>query len=177
MKLSITDQFLQDLYYNLEKADDIAYFVFRRRRTFYDILPSPKRELIRKYQKIKGRNQFNKFIYYLKKNNYIKIKKLKGKEAILLTKKGKDKAFKASFKLSNILQKRNDGKWIMIIFDIPQKQWKARNLLKSVLHNLNYKKFQQSVWVTPYDVSEKTEDLLQYYSLEKYVRVFLIEQL
>src|SRR3989344_2746508 len=76
-----------------------------------------------------------------------------------------------------ISQKRKDNKWIMVIFDIPQKQWKARNLLKSILHNLKYRKFQQSVWVTPYDVFEKTEQLLQYYSLEKYVRIFLIEEL
>ena len=65
----------------------------------------------------------------------------------------------------------------MVIFDIPQTHKKARNLLRSVLKNLGYKMFQQSVWVTPYDVSEKTETLLQHYSLDKYVKIFLTEDL
>ena len=70
-----------------------------------------------------------------------------------------------------------DGKWIMIIFDIPQEYRKARNLLRSILQNLGYKMFQQSVWVTPYDVSEKTEMLLQKYLLDQYVKIFIIEEL
>ena len=73
--------------------------------------------------------------------------------------------------------KRKDGKWIMLTFDIPEKHTKARSLLRSVLYNLGYKMFQQSIWITPYDVSEKTEKLLQLYSLDQYVRIFLIEEL
>ena len=75
------------------------------------------------------------------------------------------------------LQKREDGKWIMIIFDIPQNHKKSRNLLRSILKNLGYEMFQHSVWITPYDVAEKTEELLQWYSFEKYVRMFLIEKM
>lgn len=37
--------------------------------------------------------------------------------------------------------------------------------------------FQQSVWITSYDVSEKTEKLMQLYSLDKYVKIFLIEKI
>ena len=65
----------------------------------------------------------------------------------------------------------------MLIFDIPQTHWKSRSLLKSILLNLGYKKFQQSVWVTPFDVYQKTERLLQYHSLDQYVRIFLVEEL
>ncbi|MBI3631407.1 MAG: CRISPR-associated endonuclease Cas2 [Candidatus Staskawiczbacteria bacterium] len=65
----------------------------------------------------------------------------------------------------------------MIAFDIPQKHRKARELLRSILENLGYKMFQQSVWVTSYDVSEKTERLLQAYSLDNYVKIFLVEKL
>ena len=65
----------------------------------------------------------------------------------------------------------------MIIFDVPEKHRKSRNLLRSILSNLGYKLFQQSVWITPYDVSEKSETLLQMYSLDKYVKIFLIEEI
>jgi len=96
----------------------------------------------------------------------------------MLTKSGMNKALMNYFKKRiGAFQKRKDGKWIMIIFDIPQKHNKARGLLRSILKNLGYKMFQQSVWVTPYDVSEKTEELLQWYSLDEYVKIFLIEKL
>ncbi len=74
-------------------------------------------------------------------------------------------------------KRRKDGRWIMIIFDIPQKHQKARSLLRSILKNLGYKLFQQSVWISPYDIFEKTEKSLQFHSLDEYVRIFLVEEL
>ena len=142
-------------------------------------MPGLKNPLIEKYRKLRNKQQFNKLIYNLKRNNYIKIKSLKGKQAIVLTGRGVDKALKARFKIEGLQdrKKRKDGKWIMIIFDVPEKYKKSRELLRSVLQNLGYKMFQKSAWITPYDVSEKTEELLQFYNLEKYVKVFLIEEI
>lgn len=175
MKLPITDQFLLGL---LEGTSDAAHFILKRRRTFGDLLPGPKNPFYEKYRKLKNRQRFNKLIYYLKKNNFIKVKNLQGNEAVLLTKKGKDKAMKASFKIVNSRQKkRKDGKWIMIIFDIPQRQKSQRTLLRSVLINLGYKLFQQSVWVTPFDVFDQTERSLQFYCIDKYIRIFLVDEL
>ena len=178
MKTFITDQFLWDVYNILEKTGNVAHFIFRRKRTLYD-LPGLKNPLIEKYRKLRNKQQFNKLIYNLKRNNYIKIKSLKGKQAIVLTGRGVDKALKARFKIEGLQdrKKRKDGKWIMIIFDVPEKYKKSRELLRSVLQNLGYKMFQKSAWITPYDVSEKTEELLQFYNLEKYVKVFLIEEI
>src|SRR3989344_5681063 len=158
MKLPITDQFLWDLYTILDKTGDILKFITQR-PTMYNYLPGPKNPIFNKYRKDKNKRKFGDLIYYLKTNDYIKVKVLK-----------------ASFKIGGKI-KRKDGKWVMLIFDLPQQHKKARGLLRSILHNLNYKMFQQSVWVTPYDVSDKTERLLQLYSLDQYVKIFLIEEL
>jgi hypothetical protein len=178
MKLPVTDQFLYDVYDFLGQAGDAAHFVFQRRRTMYDILPGSENPVFRKYKKLKNKRQFSKFICYLKKNNFIKVKNIQGNEAIILTKTGIDKAIKVSFKIEiNQRKKRKDGKWIMIIFDIPKNRKKDRSLLRDVLKNLGYKMFQHSVWVNPYDVFQKTNELLQYYSLDEYVRTFLINEI
>jgi len=180
MKFSLTDQFLWDLYNFLEKTGDVVNTLMLRERTVYDYLPFPRSDnpVFEKYRKTKNRRQFNDLIYRLKKNNLIKVKNLQGKQTVMLTKKGIDKAFRARFKVESAeLKKRKDGKWIMIIFDIPQNHKKSRDLLRSILQNLGYKMFQHSVWVTPYDVSQKTEELLQWYSFDRYVRIFLIEKL
>ena len=170
MKLPITDQFILDLYNVLIEVKDLSF-----KRNIYMFLP--ENPVMQKYKNDLNKRKLSKLISYLKKRNLISVKSLKGEKAVLLTKNGIDKALKASFKDNGAAIKRKDGKWIMIIFDIPKDHYKARNLLRSVLQNLGYKLLHHSVWVTPYDVSEKTEESLQYYSLEKYVKIFLIEKL
>lgn len=175
MKIPITDKFLWDVYKFLNATGDFVKFSTQA-PTMRNFLPGPKNPIYKKYRKEKNERQFSNFIYYLKRKGYIKVKNLGGKEAMILTKNGIEKAIKASFKLGEA-RKRKDGKWVMIIFDLPQNYKKGRDLLRSILRNLGYKLFQQSVWITPYDVSEKTENALQTHSLDKYVKIFLIEEI
>ena len=177
MKIPITDQFLLDIVYPLlDATDSVVDFLLSNKYQQINILFGNNNPVIRKYKKDRKIRDFNQLIYHLKKSNYIKVKNLQNKKAIMLTKRGFDKVLKVSFKIQE-KKRRKDGKWIMIAFDLPQKHQKARDLLRSILQNLGYKLFQQSVWVTPYDVSDKTEKLLQTYSLENYVKIFLIEEL
>jgi len=175
MKLPITDQFLWDVYSIMNKAGDVFKEVTKP-PTMANWLPGTKNPVFKKYRDDKNKANFTKLIYYLKRNNYIKVKSLEGKKAIILTREGLSKVLRASFVMEK-KRKRKDGKWIMLIFDMPSKNKKARNLMRSILYNLGYKILQQSVWVTPYNVSEKTESLLQFYNLDKYVKIFLIEQI
>jgi len=178
MKIPITDQFLWDIYSELEKIGDIAHFFLKPPRTMRDIGPDLGAPWNKRYLKELSREQFTKLIYHLKRNNYIRVKNLEGKKAVMITKKGVDKVLKNSFKFENQEKiKRKDGKWIMVIFDIPKKDESRRGILRSILQNLGYKMFQKSVWITPYDVSEKTEQFLQFHFLDKYVKIFLIEKI
>jgi len=176
MKLSITDEFLWDMYTVLEGVGDIASFMLNAHPGKWKRLYGVQNPIFEKYRHDKGRVKFKKLIYYAKTKGYIRVKSLEGKKAIILTKEGLSKALKASFMIEG-KKKREDGKWAMLIFDVPEKNRKSRDLLRSVLHNLGYKMFQQSVWVTPYDVSEKTEKLLQMYNLDEFVKIFLIEEI
>lgn len=175
MKLRVTDQFLWNVYNIVSKAKSTLNSAYKP-ITMANYLPGPKDPSFEKYKKYKNAKEFAKLIYYLKRNNYIKVESLRGKKAIILTKEGLGKALKASFTVEKN-KKRKDGKWIMLIFDMPAKNKKARNLLREILFNLGYKMFQHSVWITPYDVSEKTESLLQFYNLDKYIKIFLIEEI
>ncbi len=175
-KMFITDKFLQDIYVFISGAESVGDFIFSNRYKKTNILLNNENPIVKKYQKEVGIRKFSKLINYLKRNNYIKAEGLKGRKAVLLTKKGVSKALKASFKLEG-QGKRKDGKWIMLIFDIPEKYKKSRNLLTSALKNLGYKIFQQSVWISPCDIYDKTRAAMQFYSLEKFVKIFLIEEI
>ena len=178
MKLPITDQFLWDMFRFLDETEDKFRFIFHPARNLGEICIDKDDPVYRKYRKILKSEQLRKLIYYLKRNNFIKTKNLKGKSAIAIDKKGFKKLAKIYFKiLDQSKTKRKDGKWIMIVFDVPEKLRKSRDLLRSILHNLGYKMFQQSVWISPYDVNEKTEKLLQRYSLDEFVKIFLIEEI
>lgn len=176
MKLSITDKFLWEMYHFLESISGVTNFLLSSRWQQAEMLRIDKNPVIKKYQKERGRANFSKFVYYLKKNNYIKVHNLKTNQAFVFTKEGLSKALKASFFMEG-KRKRKDGKWVMLMFDMPRSHRVARGLLKSIIVNLGYKLFQHSVWITPYDVSEKTENLIQFHSLDKYVKIFLIEEI
>jgi hypothetical protein len=176
MKLPITDQFLYDLYDFLKPAGEVVHLVTRRPK-LGEALFVPGNPVYEKYRKARNRRNFNNLVYYLKRKNFIKSANLQGESGILLTKKGVEKAIRAGFKIENKeLKKRIDGKWIMVIFDIPKNRFRTRKLLREILVNLGYKLFQHSVWISPYDVYNKTEELLQFYYLDKYIRVFIIDK-
>jgi phenylacetic acid degradation operon negative regulatory protein len=98
---------------------------------------------------------------------------------VLLTPLGKKKALKLKYFQINKrerLKKRKDGKWIMIIFDIPEKKRKWRDELRGFLYNLGFQVLQKSVWISPYNVLDRLREIVTTLSLDKYTRVFLIEE-
>lgn len=176
MKLAITDQFLWDIFNAMSRVEDGFRFLVHPPRTWGDVFYDADDPIYQKYHKTLNSRKFSRLIYYLKKNNFIKVKTLQGKEGIIITRKGFSKVLQASFKMQD-KKKRDDGKWIMLIFDLPRRHEKARRLLRSLLENLGYRLLQHSVWVCPFDVLEKTEILLQKYSLDQHIKIFLIEEL
>ena len=176
LKLSITDKFLWEVYHFYQATGNVAKFALPSRKMMHQIAYGTKNPIIEKYQEEMGRRRFGILINYLKRNNYIEASSLKSSAGIILAKEGISKALKVGFN-SVERKKRKDGRWIMIIFDIPKKYNKSRHLLRSVLQNMGYKLLQQSVWVTPYDVQKETERLLQFYSLEEFVKILLIQEI
>lgn len=171
MKIPITDKFLWDLYNLLEsvKPPEIP-------RKITDALSPDFFRLKQEWSKRKRAKGFSRLIYYLKKKGLIDIENLKGKKAILLTKKGSERVLKISLKTAG-KKYRADGKWQMIIFDIPEKKRRQRDFLRNSLLVLGYKMLQKSIWVCPYNVEKETERLLRDYSLDQYVKTFLIEEI
>lgn len=174
MKLPITDKFLFDLYNFTEGADEI--FDLFGPLTMKEVCYSDLYRLKKKYARERTKKQFSRLVYYLKRKGYIKIKNLEQKKGIMLTRKGAEKVLKIRLK-STERKLRKDGKWQMIIFDIPEEKRHLRDLLRENLYILEYKMLQQSVWVCPYDVLKETEGILRRYNLDQYVKLFLIEEI
>ncbi len=173
MKLKITDEFLWKLFSLSQKTKDILYFLGLS--SFKEVFVPYSFSIRRIYEKRRAKTNFSKFIYRLKRNGYIKVKSLDPKGGFIITKKGFKKILKVALKKYQ-KKKRKDGKLIMVVFDIPERKRKLRDFLREILKSLGFVFFQKSIWISPFEVLEKTQLFVQKNDLEKYVKIFLIEK-
>jgi len=133
MRVPITDKFLWNLYNFIESLDKI--YAFGAPRTMKEAVFPELFKFRQEWQRKESRKNFSRLIYYLKKKGLIRIDNLKNRKAIILTPKGTIKALKIKYKIIE-KKKRKDGKWQMIIFDIPEKKRHLRDLLRENLYLL-----------------------------------------
>lgn len=105
----------------------------------------------------------------LRRQGYLEIVENDNAKAIKLTAKGKVKAFLPRFR------KDWDGRWRILAFDIEEKRRKSRDLFRENLELLGFKYLQKSLWITPYDVSEQIEELIDLLGLEENICYFIAD--
>lgn len=132
------------------------------------------RKLCKEWRKIDQRN-FNRSIKRLSDEKLIEEKILPdGSFKLVLTKRGKQQAKILSFLGSSINFKKPkywDGKWRIVLFDIPEKDRLFRDILREHLYTLNFFKLQHSVFISPHPIEKPILELAALYSAEPYVRV------
>lgn len=85
-----------------------------------------------------------------------------------LTDKGKEKAILASL---NFDEKEWDGRWRMVIFDVPEKRRAARDILRSKLKQWGFTLWQQSVWASKKNCTKPLRDFIKSVGIENWVMV------
>ncbi len=93
-----------------------------------------------------------------------------GTYTFTLTDKGRLKALTYNFEKLTIKQKDWDGKWRFIIFDIPEKFRVGRNALREKIKKLGFYELQKSIFIFPYECSNETEFIVEFFGINKYVR-------
>ena len=81
----------------------------------------------------------------------------------------------ADFKL--IKPKRWDGKWRVLIFDIPEKNRLLRNKVRTTLISIGFIRLQDSVWVYPYDCEDLMSLLKADFRVGKDMLYMIIESM
>jgi DNA-binding transcriptional regulator PaaX len=64
-----------------------------------------------------------------------------------------------------------DGVWKLVIFDIPERQRTVRTFLRNRLKSLGFKKWQASIWVSPYRLDAKLEEELGLLAEKFFIRL------
>jgi DNA-binding transcriptional regulator PaaX len=100
-----------------------------------------------------------------------------GSCSIILTEKGKLKILTYHFEKMKIKGGKWDGKWRMVIFDIPEKLKSGRNALRNKIKELGFYELQKSVWVFPYECKDEIDFIIEFFGLREYVRFGILESI
>lgn len=93
------------------------------------------------------------------------------------TKKGQDWFRRSGYKYISSKSKKWDGKWRIIIFDIPQSLHKVRNTFRRRLKMANFFMLQKSIFVFPYECDEELEYLCEDLGLSEYVDIIIADSI
>lgn len=100
------------------------------------------------------------------------FEKKDGTLGMILTENGKRRALR--YKLDEMEIKRPaswDGKWRIVMFDIPEKRKKAREALREKLRELGFKELQKSVFVNPFECKDEIDFVTEVFGLRPYIRL------
>jgi len=104
----------------------------------------------------------------LKKEGYINFGFSNHQLYISLTSEGRKKAGRFQIDFLEIKKPvKWDGKWRVVIFDIPDKYRVKREAFRGKLRELGFYRLQKSVWVHPYNCRDEIELLRNFFGLDK----------
>lgn len=101
-----------------------------------------------------------------------------GKTIVRITRKGQSRLRAFEIDLIKVKQpKKWDGKWRMVMFDLPVRFNKAREALRWKLKQLGFIQFQKSVWVYPYPCEDEIIFIADFFGVGKHVEVLVVESI
>jgi len=132
----------------------------------------------RKRKRYKKKRVYDTF-YRLQKEGCLEIGKRNHQIYIALTKKGRRRAGRFQINSLEIKKpKKWDGKWKLVIFDIPQHQRIKREAFRGKLKELGFYPLQKSVWVCPYKCDGEISLLREFFGLsDKEIRMITAEKI
>jgi len=98
-----------------------------------------------------------------------------GSHTLLLTEKGKLRALTYHFQEMKIERKNWDGKWRVVLFDIPEKLKQGRETLRLKLKDLGFHELQESIFIFPYKCQNEIEFIIEFFNLRRYVRFGILD--
>ena len=134
---------------------------------------------IEREMKNKAKQNYYNLIYQLKRGGLIEEKEKNNKKFFIITKKGKGKlSFLKKQRKESLPEvsysSEENNKFIIFIFDIPEKEKRKRDWLREVLKKLGLKMIQKSVWIGKTKIPKEFLDDLFKLKIIDYVEIFEI---
>lgn len=122
----------------------------------------------------------NTSLYFskLRKLKLISIERVGNEEKIVLTENGREILLR--FDYENLEIKKNkiwDRFFRLVIFDIPEKRRRERDLFRFKIKELGFIKFNDSVWIYPYMCQKEIDFIANYLGIGKYMHFALVKDI
>ncbi|MCL5435994.1 MAG: CRISPR-associated endonuclease Cas2 [Patescibacteria group bacterium] len=122
------------------------------------------------------RARYWRTVEHMKKRGLIRVASKAGKKFISLTSKGQLTVLLDKAKLFQ-QPKTWDGKWRVLIFDIPEQARQKREHLRRLLKKNGFSKLQASVFISPYPINREGVEYLKRSGLSNYIRILRVDEI
>lgn len=122
-----------------------------------------------------SRRKVKQSLTYLSRSKIISYRENeKGEIKVKLLEKGREKI--KSLRLGQKIErpKRWDGKWRLVVFDVPEKKKEARDFFRFQLKQLGFIRLANSVYIHPFPCEKEVEFLRQSLGIRPDVRFLLV---
>lgn len=137
------------------------------------------RKLLRQYFRRKSfeRQRFLRDLKNLQTRELIEWRELgDGNVKIILTARGRQKALLYNPETIRLTRpKRWDGRWRLVMFDIPHRRKAARDALRRKLRELEFYPIQKSVLISPYPCEDELDFIATTFEVRQYVLLFSVD--
>lgn len=134
-------------------------------------LDKPLNQFFKKMDKRSRERETKRILYYMRQQDLIRPTSESYEHGIQITDKGRDRLDQIN--TSGIPRPINwDGKWRIVIYDIPESHKIARMALARKLRRLNFYQLQRSTWIHPFPCRDEITAITSQFDVNKYVSYF-----
>jgi DNA-binding transcriptional regulator PaaX len=131
---------------------------------------------VHKQWKNANKSYLGRIIKRLEDQQMISISGTDDEITIALTEKGKERLLKYSIDDMKLSNKKADGKFRLVSFDIPEAQKKSRDAFAKRLLQLGFTYVQDSLYATYYECKNEVDFLCHYYDISRYVSLIVMDR-
>lgn len=124
-----------------------------------------------------NRRDLGRIIKRLEKQEMIAIREKGTNIVIEITEKGKKRLLEYDFENIVLKAKRRDGKWRLIIFDIPEDKKINRDAFRRKLLQLGFMRLQDSVFASAFPCRNEIDFLCHYLEISDFVTLVTLDKI
>ncbi|MBI2021374.1 CRISPR-associated endonuclease Cas2 [Candidatus Daviesbacteria bacterium] len=139
-------------------------------------LPMALMKVQKAWKNIK-KEDLGRILKRLERQQVISIREKGDMIAVEITEKGKRRLLEYDFEGIEIKNKKRDGRFRLVVFDIPENKKNARDMFRRKLIQLGFIKLQESVFASAYPCKKEIDFLCHYLEISDYVTIASVDKI